>query len=309
LRILKKDLHSPLYRSPIDTDDFYQSPIPRYDLVSKYKYTLIGVQTTRGCPYRCEYCNVANIFGEKYKHKPIEQVVEEIKIVKNYWPDSMFYFLDDNLFADRKYAIKLFKKIAENIYLDTYGSHADLTIHKDKNLLKVLTDVGNPILAFGFETLSSKNIPYIKNVTKTKMISKYPAIVKVLRENGINLTGSFMFGFTGDSDIEAEEVMKFVQDNAINAYFTIYSVTPKSGLYYRLLEEYQAKYGQLKARGFEKSKILNRYLMQRNHFEMFEMEEIVLKAMKKYLFPSEGLDIPRLEGLAVARYYTRLGML
>jgi len=298
----------PLYQKQSSRLTHYISPIPRYDLVAKYNYTLMGVQTTRGCPYRCEYCNVANILGDKYRHKGIDQVLEEIKTVKKYWPNSMFYFLDDNLFADKNYAQELFEKIEKQVVLGKYGTHADLSIHKNSNLLPLLTKVGDPLLAFGFETLSVDNAQYIKNPIKTDLIPHYQEIVKKLHNYGIGITGSFMFGFKKESLQEVTQVMEFVRDHPINAYFTIYSVTPKSKLFSNLAKEYKCEYGEFKAKGFEKTKLLNRYLMHKNKTAPHTTEQLILKALKKTLYP-QSIDFPRLEGLAVMRYYMSLGML
>ena len=52
-------------------------PIPRYDLISKYRYPVIYIQATRGCPHDCEFCVASNIYGTQYRHKTVEQVVRE----------------------------------------------------------------------------------------------------------------------------------------------------------------------------------------------------------------------------------------
>lgn len=284
-----------------------RSVMPRYDLISRYRYNLIGVQTTRGCPYRCEYCNVAYLLGDKYRHKAVEQVLEEILLVKKYWPDSMFYFLDDNLFADRKYAYELFEAINGKVNLGVYGTHADLTIYRDKTLLKLLTDVGEPVLAFGFETLDIRNKEFIKNEVKTNLIPLYPVIVKELHSHGIKITGSFMFGFNGDDLQYVDKVMNFVKENEINAYFTVYSVTPKSTLFNKMRLEYERQNHEKLDHRFHTTKLLNRKLLKNNNFILYEMEEMILKGLKK-AFP-EKIVISRMEGIAVNYFYNKLGML
>lgn len=293
------------YRNPNGRDidlNRSQSPIPRYDLAFKYRYNLIGVQTTRGCPYRCEYCNVTDILGNRYRHKPIVQVVEEVKIVKKNWPDNMFYFYDDALFADRKYALDLFQQIKdEGIHLGKYGSHADISIYKDRELLKLLIQVGEPVLAIGFETLSPQNTKYLNNPMKTKTIPKYQEAMEELQKSGVKITGSFMFGFKGDSVESLDTTLDFVTRNSMNAYFTLYSATPRSKLFQRLLKAYEEENGKMEDSGFEQTRLINEYHVKQNGFAKNQEEEMVLDMLKKY-FPKE-FSIAMLEGLVVSKGY------
>lgn len=299
---------SPVYHSSnISSSATYSSPIPRYDLLAKNRYGLVGVQTTRGCPYRCDYCNVSYILGNQYRHKPIDQVIEEVTLVKRYWPDAVVFFYDDNLFADTEYAFNLFSAIEKNVYLGYYGGHADLTLHHNKELMRLMNAVGNPTCAFGFETLAAKNRESIANPVKTDMIGAYPEIVTTLKKNGIGITGSFMFGFKNDGATEIRNTLEFVRDFGINAFFTIYSVTPLSPLFHRLSKEYQNEYGELPPSGFAGTKVLNRYMHSKNGTDIGLLEKLIIENM--HIVYSDEINFARLEGLAVTRYYIMSGML
>ena len=56
-------------------------PIPRYDLLDLRRYRIpnLPAQTTRGCPYACSYCEVTQVYGAKFRYRPPEEVVEEVK--------------------------------------------------------------------------------------------------------------------------------------------------------------------------------------------------------------------------------------
>ena len=70
-------------------------------------YKLIPLQTTRGCPYSCDFCCVSDIFGKKIKQIPVKNVVKDIEA-----SGARFYiFLDDNIIGNRKYARELFKAL------------------------------------------------------------------------------------------------------------------------------------------------------------------------------------------------------
>lgn len=291
----------PVYqRRKTQNIDLDTSPLPHYPLVSRYRYSLIGVETTRGCPYDCEYCNVTNLLGSRYRHKSVRRIVREVRQVRSLWQDSMFFFYDDNLFADTRFALELFESL-QGIGLNSYGAHADISLYKNQRLLRLMSALGRPNVAIGFETLSLKNAPFINNRMKTSMVPYYQEAVDELRRNGIEITGSFMFGFEGDSERELEQMLDFVEKNGINAYFTIYSATPKSALFSRLLKEYESRNGKVHLRGFKLSKLINDYLVWSTGFAPHECETVALNSLKNY-YP-DLVPMQRLEGLAVSRLY------
>ena len=62
--------------------DLRDSPTPRFDMLKPKKYSSISIQTSRGCPHDCEYCSSSKIFGSKYRWKTVQQVLDEVKLVK-----------------------------------------------------------------------------------------------------------------------------------------------------------------------------------------------------------------------------------
>ena len=84
--------------------DLKYSPVPDFFLAEAYDYTFVGIQTSRGCPYHCEFCQVSGMLGDTYRRKPLERIVEETLRVKSLWPDAFFFFYDNNFFADREFA-------------------------------------------------------------------------------------------------------------------------------------------------------------------------------------------------------------
>jgi radical SAM superfamily enzyme YgiQ (UPF0313 family) len=291
----------PLYRqSPDDCIDLKTSPVPDFSVISRYRYNLIGVQTTRGCPYRCRYCNVSNILGESYRHKPVEQVREEVLRVKRIWPESMFYFYDDNLFGDREYAVRLFQAL-KNIDLGSWGVHADISVSQDPGLLDLITANGRPYLAIGFETLSAENADALGNRMKAALLSRYDEGATLLKNKGIEVAGSFMFGFPGDSEATLHEILGFIQRHGIRGYITRYTVIPGSALYDEILAAYEAEKGPIRERGTARARILNEYFMERNGFGVWDTEDMIIRALKAS--HTSGLPLPQIDALAVFRSF------
>jgi radical SAM superfamily enzyme YgiQ (UPF0313 family) len=259
--------------------DMNRLPVPDFSLISRHRYSMTGVQTTRGCPYRCKFCTVSGISGHAYRHKPVEQVKEEVLQVKRLWPQSRFLFFDDNTFADRKYACRLFEAL-QDIKLGNWIAHADISVSEDSELLELVASNGNPFFYIGFETLSQKNAKIIGNEMKADFLARYRESILKLKGKNIMVGGSFIFGFKGDSKAGLEQTMSFIRGNNIDGYITRYAALPGSWLYKELLEEYRRTHGPVSEKGTPQAKLINKYFMQKNGFGFNEPEDIILDVLK-----------------------------
>jgi radical SAM superfamily enzyme YgiQ (UPF0313 family) len=72
--------------------DMDHLPHARHNLAPK-GYKLGSIQTTRGCPLACTFCSVSAVNGKRYRFRPIDQVISEVKTI----PEKIFLVVDDNL--------------------------------------------------------------------------------------------------------------------------------------------------------------------------------------------------------------------
>ena len=77
----------PLYeQSTPGSYDLKDAPVPRFDLLDPDQYNRITVQTSRGCPHRCEFCASSILLTPSYKLKPVPKILEEIRAKANLEP-------------------------------------------------------------------------------------------------------------------------------------------------------------------------------------------------------------------------------
>lgn len=120
-----------------------KSPPPRYDLVNPRLYSSYSIQTTRGCPHTCSYCTLPVMYGSVYRHKTVEQVINEIHQIKKVQDSPFVFFADDNMFIDGPYSVNLLAEIQkENI---VWGTQTDIAIAKKPDILKLLKTSGLPV--------------------------------------------------------------------------------------------------------------------------------------------------------------------
>jgi radical SAM superfamily enzyme YgiQ (UPF0313 family) len=168
-------------------------PLPRRELIRDKPYFFINtLQTTRGCPFNCEFCAVTTFYGHTYRSRPLEEVEEEIRTLEgglNY-----LLFVDDNIVGNRDYAKDLFRRLIP--YRKRWVSHATLNLARDEELLALCAQSGCRGLFIGFESLSEANLKEIgKSVNK---VGEYEEAVKRLHDAGIGIEGSFVVGYDED---------------------------------------------------------------------------------------------------------------
>jgi len=199
----------PLYRSETPVDLKRVKP-PRFDLMKPYLecYNRFPVQATRGCPRKCDFCFLPNLYGSKFRHKTVEQVVGEIETLKTLVDDPFISFADENLFVDKKYARELVKAITPlNVVWEGY---CDISAAEDEELLKLLAPSGCATLLIGFESLRSENL---KSLTpwKARQIENYRRGVEKIQSHGVGVTGLFIVGFDRDDEDSFGEIRDFAK--------------------------------------------------------------------------------------------------
>ncbi|MCL5292070.1 MAG: B12-binding domain-containing radical SAM protein [Actinobacteria bacterium] len=210
--------------------DLVGSPVPRHDLVDINKYIDIPkVETSRGCPFNCNFCSTTPMFGNRMRYRPVEEVVEEIKKIKA----EFVFFTDNNIVGNPKYAKELFRALIP--LKISWISQGSLNLAHDLELLRLAARSGCIGMLIGFESLGSEAIESLGK--KVNKVSQYARDVKRLHRHGIGIIGCFVFGFDEDDEMIFERTVDFVRRVNIEVpQFTILTPYPGTVLR-RSLEE------------------------------------------------------------------------
>lgn len=217
--------------------DLRNSPIPRYDLIKGKEVKVIWLQTTRGCPHDCEFCVASNVYGRKYRHKEVEQILSEIDFIKRYFPRTRFGFGDDNMFVNRKSSKELLTKlIPKNV---RYLAQTDISVAEDDELLGLLKRSGCIALFIGFESLDVHNFETInKDRWKARYLDRYPAYIEKIQSLGIGVMGAFVIGLEHDTTESLRDLGDFIVDSRFYAaQITVLTPLPGSRVRQRLERE------------------------------------------------------------------------
>ena len=195
---------------------------PRRDLVNcrTGKFTPAPIETTRGCPYNCDFCTVSRFFGTKQRHKNIRDVIREAESCDN----KVLFMLDDNITGDKKYARELFKELAPLNKI--WVGQAAINLSKDEELMKLAYKSGCRALLVGFESMTDSGLNSYRKTLKS--IEENVEAVRRLRHNGILTMASLIFGLDTDKEEVFDLSREFLMKSKI-AFFQSCVVTPYPG--------------------------------------------------------------------------------
>ncbi|ERK28800.1 B12-binding domain-containing radical SAM protein [Clostridium intestinale] len=205
-------------------------PIARRDLIYGRHFTKGAVISSRGCPYKCSYCNLKQIYCEPYRTRPVEEVIEEIKKIKSRY----FVFWDDNFWGDTDYSKILLKELKK--LNKRWAAQVTLERCKDENLLKLAKEAGCVYLFVGIESFSKESLMSVNKGINN--VDKYKSIIDNVHSNGICIQAGIIFGF----DTDRKDVFKRTLD-ACNKLgidgvtVSILTPLPKTPIYEQLKEE------------------------------------------------------------------------
>jgi len=274
---------------------FYQSsqkpnlenlPLPRRDLLQGKRYvTKNFIQTTRGCPFDCDFCSVSMFFDKRHRFRPVEDVIKEIAGLKG----KFIVFADDNIVAQTTYAKDLFKALVP--VKKKWASQAALTMAQDEELLRLAAESGCEWVYIGFESLSDIGLKKFKKYINLK------EAIKRIKSYGIRVEGSFVFGFDSDDEKVFEKTLKFAQESRLDAA-TFHLLTPLPGtkLYEKLEKEKRiverdwSKYN-FSTVVFEPRQMTKRELQEGVRWAMREFYSLF--SITKRLFPPPFKELPR----------------
>jgi radical SAM superfamily enzyme YgiQ (UPF0313 family) len=206
-------------------------PTPKRNLLNRRAYFFVNtIQTTRGCPFDCEFCSVTSFYGRTYRVRPVEDVIAEMTNMEG----GFVFFVDDNIAGEPSYVKQLFRAL---IPLKVkWFSQAALSIIKDKQLLDLAQKSGCKGLFIGFESLRQESLNEMgKSIHR---VNRYKDAIKMIHDHGIGIQGSFIFGTDHDDNAIFSDVLRFVEKTHLEAVlFSVLTPFPGTRIQEALLRQ------------------------------------------------------------------------
>jgi radical SAM superfamily enzyme YgiQ (UPF0313 family) len=218
--------------------DVRQLPIPRYDLLEHRSYNRFTVQTSRGCPWRCDFCASNVMLRRGYRKRPVEHVIRDIKAILDVRPNAFIEFADDNTFVDKAWGKELCRQLIP--LRIKWFTETDISLADDPELLELMREAGCRQVLIGLESPQQDPLDGVelRSNFKARQASRYAEAVRTIQGHGITVNGCFILGLDRHEPDIFRRVLEFSLANALyDVQITILTPFPGTPLYDRLLRE------------------------------------------------------------------------
>jgi radical SAM superfamily enzyme YgiQ (UPF0313 family) len=228
-----------LYRI-VDKPDMTSSPVPRFDLLHRNKYTSMPIQFSRGCPFQCEFCDIITIYGRRPRAKTPKQVMRELDTLRELgWRNEVF-IVDDNFIGNSAQALQLSRELIEWQKLHqqpfSFYTEASIDLASRPELMDAMVQANFMYVFIGIETPSAdalKESRKFQNLRKNNVDQ-----VRIIQESGLWVLAGFIVGFDSDDETIFDRQLEFINRTAIAwAMAGILMAPPTTALFDRMKRE------------------------------------------------------------------------
>jgi radical SAM superfamily enzyme YgiQ (UPF0313 family) len=210
-----------------------QLPLPRYEMIDpRYygRFKTFSVQSSRGCPFRCDFCSERLYLGHNYRYRPTRDVVEEIRHTRS----KNILFADSNFAGSIPHTMELMEALIplRLRWSALWSAHLCL----DDRFMDIAKKSGLLHVNIGMESIDSKTL--ISMNKQANKVEEYEQILKGLRKRNISYSLNFIFGWDTETTDVFDSTLAFLREYKVPAVY-LNILTPDKGtpLYDRMKKE------------------------------------------------------------------------
>lgn len=205
-------------------EDLDSIPYPAYDLFKMDRYPMHRLVSSRGCPYKCVFCNSSSIWLGKWRKRDPEKVVDEIEyLIKNYKKKTVF-FNDNSFNVDLKRVETFCHTILERNLKILWSTPVRVEIITSE-IAQLMKKSGCYNVGIGIE---SANNSILENMQKKNSIEAIQKGIRIFKDAGIEVLGQFVIGSPGDTYETVKESIEFAKNSELD-FVMFYSILPFKG--------------------------------------------------------------------------------
>jgi radical SAM superfamily enzyme YgiQ (UPF0313 family) len=220
--------------------DLTRLPPPRYDLLDVRAYHAIGVQWGRGCPFRCEFCDIVELFGRQPRTKDPAQLCRELDVLLATGFRGSLFVVDDNFVGNRKATMAMLDPLAAWMRAHRYPfqvfTEASIDLAGCDELMAKMVAAGFDCVFVGIETPSPEALRETHKL-QNLAVDLDQAIEKLIR-SGLDVSAGFIMGFDADDAAALDRQRAWVLRSPIpQAMIGVLTALPGTQLERRLVRE------------------------------------------------------------------------
>lgn len=220
---------------PVDVQSL---PVPRYDLLADRPYNRFTVQTTRGCPWRCDFCASNVMLRQNYRKRPVEDVIRDIEAICRLRKRPFIEFADDNTFVDKAWGRELCRQMIP--LRVKWFTETDISVADDEELLRLMRQARCRQVLIGLESPGQSALDGVELKSNFKARRAVGAVeaIRRIQAHGITVNGCFILGLDRHTPEIFREVLDFAHKVPLyEVQITVLTPFPGTPLYDRLLRE------------------------------------------------------------------------
>lgn len=212
--------------------DLAESPMPRLDLLGADTRPRFTLQTSRGCPFACDFCGASRMLGP-FRTKPADRVREELRAILTRAPGAVLELADDNTFARGGPHDDLLDALTESNV--RWFTEADWRLGENPRVLERLATSGCVQVLIGLESLVHQHRGM---GAKSSSLARMTDAVEAIQAAGVAVIGCFIVGSDGETPESIERLRAFLDsDPCADAQITLATPFPGTALRERLARE------------------------------------------------------------------------
>ncbi|MBN2159066.1 MAG: B12-binding domain-containing radical SAM protein [Spirochaetes bacterium] len=220
--------------------DITKTPVPRFDLLDLSAYASMALQSSRGCPFNCEFCDIIEMFGRVPRYKLPEQFVNEMDVLYRAGYRGPLFIVDDNFIGNKKKVRELLTHVIQwqkaNNYPFPLYTEASINLAQDDQLMDLMVEAGMDMVFIGIETPVQETLELTQKQQNTK--ADILESVQTIQSRGMEVMGGFIIGFDSDPENIFDLQIDFIQKAGIPlAMIGTMIALPNTQLYRRLERE------------------------------------------------------------------------
>jgi len=220
--------------------DLTASPVPRFDLVNIRDYLTMGIQTSRGCPFDCEFCDIVNLYGRKPRYKNPGQVLKELEILYRLgWRRDVF-ISDDNFIGNKGQARSLLAQLIP--WMKSHGepfnfwTQTSVNLGQDLELIDLMTAANFSHVFLGVESPEPELLAAANKHQNLR--NPLGQSLANINANGLSMVASFVLGFDQEKPGTGDRISEFVEELGIPIMMlNLLQPLPNTRLWERLQKE------------------------------------------------------------------------
>jgi anaerobic magnesium-protoporphyrin IX monomethyl ester cyclase len=260
----------------------------RYSPPDALSTPVATVMTSRGCPYRCSFCQAPMIWGRKIRRRSIHNVIEEIRCIREQYGIKEIHIADDDFSHNREWTLNFLKNVRKEKSLEDmrfYFMNGLRVDNVDETILKDMKKTGFISVGFGIESGSQRILNRIKKGIK---LAQVKSNFKIAKRLGFKTWAFFILGLPGENIETIKKTIDFsiALDPDFAKYFYL---VPYPGT--EVHTEFMSK-GYIKSDDYSKYGIYSEPVYELPGLNRLEVKRLLIRAyIRFYLRPVKILNI------------------